>query len=118
MKNVQLASDFCRMSSLIPTVSLCLCFQTSSTSEQETQAPKPEASLAASVAGGAEQQEVSIALSTPKSRALPPCPCLRVSRTLTGTTLTACPSEVASFENSHWGLSLPRVAPRPSPTAQ
>uniref|UniRef100_A0A8C2SCS6 non-specific serine/threonine protein kinase n=1 Tax=Capra hircus TaxID=9925 RepID=A0A8C2SCS6_CAPHI len=33
-----------------------LTFRTSSTSEQETQAPKPEASLAASVAGGAEQQ--------------------------------------------------------------
>lgn len=72
MKNVQLASDFRRMSSLIPTVFLCLCFQTSSTSEQETQAPKPEASLAVSVATGAEQPEVSIAPSTPKSRALTP----------------------------------------------
>ena len=67
-----------------------------------------------SVTTGAEPQEVSITPATPERRDLPPAPapCLHALQTLADTTLTACPSEAGLFENSCWGLSLPRVAPR------
>lgn len=55
---VESESDFCS-SSLLPTASLPLFSQSGSAAEQETQAPKPEASPSVSVAASTEQQEVS-----------------------------------------------------------
>lgn len=57
--------------SSIPIISLPLFSQTSSASEQETQAPKPEVSPSISVGASTEQQEVRQYCPVDTPRALP-----------------------------------------------